>query len=89
MPRKLGRLGAATAVGQFALSAGRQWRALPAKRRNRLQALLRQSATRPASLSAAERQELTELIRELNLGPLVRQAATDAASSRGRFRRRR
>jgi hypothetical protein len=75
-------------VGQFAWAAGRQWRALPADRRDRLQALLRQSATRPASLSPVERQELSQLMRELELGPLVRRVATDAASSRGRFRRR-
>jgi hypothetical protein len=50
--------------------------------------LLRQSATRPASLSPVERQELSQLMRELELGPLVRRVATDAASSRGRFRRR-
>jgi len=88
MARRLGRLGLATAVGQFAWAAGRQWRALPADRRERLQALLRQSATRPASLSPADRQELTRLMRELELGPLVRRAATDAASPGGRFRRR-
>jgi hypothetical protein len=88
MAKRLGRLGIATAVGQFAWAAGRQWRALPADRRDRLQALLRQSATRPASLSASERQELGQLMRELELGQLARRMATDAASSRGRFRRR-
>jgi hypothetical protein len=88
MARPLGRFGIATAVGQAAWAAGRQWRALPAEKRNRLQALLRQSATRPASLSASERQELSRLVRELDLGPLVRQVATGSASSRGRFRRR-
>lgn len=88
MPGRLGRLGVATAVGKFAVAAGRQWRALPADRRDRLQRLLRQSATRPASLSAAERQEMSQLIRELNLGPIARQAATNAATSRGRLRRR-
>ncbi len=88
MAGKLGRLGVATAVGKFAVSAGRQWRALPPDRRERLQQLLRQSATRPASLSAAERQELSRLARELNLGPMARNLAREAATSRTRFGRR-
>jgi hypothetical protein len=69
-------------VGQAAWATGRQWRALPAERRDRLQVLLRQSAGRPSNLSAAERQELRGLVSELNLGEVLRDSAM-RASRRG------
>jgi hypothetical protein len=81
------RMTIATALGQAAWTARRHWRALPPDRRTRLQALLRQSARQPASLSEAERQELRMLVGELNLGEVARQTAT-RASSRGTVRRR-
>ncbi len=82
----MGRLTVAAAIGQAALGAKRRWKALPAERRNRLQALLRQSAGRPSNLSASERRELQTIVAELNLGDVVRQSATRA--SRRRFFRR-
>lgn len=72
----------AASVGQAAWATRRQWRALPAERRDRLQALLRQSAGRPANLSAAERQELWALLRELNLGEVLRAGASRASRRR-------
>jgi hypothetical protein len=84
--RRMGRMAMAASVGQAAWGTRRQWRALPAERRNRLQALLRQSAGRPSNLSAAERQELRGLIGELNLGDVLRDSAM-RASRRGLRRR--
>jgi hypothetical protein len=85
--RKLGRLGVATTAGRFAWSAAQRWRALPPDRRDRLQDLLRKSGGRPSGLSAAERRELSALVRDLELPGLVRGAAMDATPPRGRFRR--
>lgn len=82
-----GRLGLAQAAGRFVWSARRQWQDLPADRRRRLQELLRRSRGRPSALTAAERRELGALMRELELGRLVRSAAATAAAE-GRFRRR-
>jgi hypothetical protein len=87
--RELSRLGIASMAGRFVWSAAQRWRALPARRRGRLQALLRKSGGRPSQLSASERRELGELVRELELLDLVRGAAMDAAPPRGRLRRRR
>ncbi len=81
-----GRLGAAQAAGRFVSSARRQWQELPPARRARLQELLRRSHGRPSGLSAGERRELAALVRELELGRLVRDAATDAAVTAGRRR---
>lgn len=86
--REAARLGIATAAWRFAVSARRQWLALPPNRRRRLQTLLRQSGGRPSRLSAAERRELGALVRDLRLGALIRNAAIDAAPPRGRFGRR-
>jgi hypothetical protein len=72
----------AALVGQAAWATGRQWRALPAERRDRLQALLRQSAGRPSNLSAAERRELLGLVGQLNLSDVLRDSAM-RASRRG------
>lgn len=82
----MGRMTVAASLGQAAWAAGRQWRALPAERRARLQALLRQSGGRPSNLSTADREELRMLVGELNLGDVLRNSAM-RASRRG-FRRR-
>lgn len=82
----MGRMTVAASLGQAAWAAQRQWRALPAHRRARLQALLRQSAGRPANLSTAERHELRMLVGELNLGDVLRES-TMRASRRGLRRR--
>jgi hypothetical protein len=84
--RRMGRMTIAASVGQAAWAVRRQWQELPADRRNRLQALLRQSTGRPSNLSAAERQELRALVGELNLGEVLRDSAMRA--SRGGSRRR-
>ena len=84
----MGPLGLALTVGQAAWATRRHWQAVPAARRERLQALLRQSGGRPSNLSPAERRELSELVRELDLGNIVRQTAMNTAFPRRRFRRR-
>lgn len=43
-PRRIGRVTVAASLGQAAWATRRRWRALPAEHRDRLQALLRQSA---------------------------------------------
>jgi hypothetical protein len=76
--RRLGRLTIAASLAQAAWATRRQWQALPPEDRNRLQALLRQSAGRPANLSETERQELRRLIAELNLGEVLRNSTMRA-----------
>jgi hypothetical protein len=80
---RLGRLTIAASLGQAAWATHRQWQALPAEHRGRLQALARQSAGRPANLSETEHQELRRLIGELNLGEVLRNSAI-RATRRGR-----
>lgn len=82
---RLRRMTIAATLGQAAWATRRQWRTLPAERRDRLQALLRQSAGRPSKLSAAERRELQELVGELRLSDALRDT-TMRASRRGRRR---
>lgn len=82
----MGRLTIAATLGQAALATRRQWQALPAGRRERLQVLLRQAAKGPANLSPVERQELRGLAGELNLGGVLRDTAMNM--SRRGFRRR-
>ena len=84
--RRMGRMTLAASAGQAAWATWRQWRALPAERRDRLQALVRQSAGGPSNLSAAERRELRGLVGELRLGEVLRDSAM--RGSRGGFRRR-
>lgn len=54
---RMGKMTLVASVGQAAWSTRRQWRALPAERRDRLQSLVRQSAGGPSNLSAAERRD--------------------------------
>jgi hypothetical protein len=82
-----GRLGLAQTAGRFVWSARQRWQELPPDRRRRLQELLRRSRGRPSALTAAERRELAALVRELELGRLVRDAAASSALG-GRGRRR-
>ena len=82
-----GRFALAGAAGRFVWSARRHWQNLPADRRGRLQALMQKSRGRPGALSPAERNELAQLVRELELGRLIRDAATTAAPRRGFGRR--
>jgi hypothetical protein len=84
--RRIGRMTVAASLGQAAWATRRQWRAMPAEHRDRLQALLRQCAGRPSNLSSADRDELRRLIGELNLAAVLRDSAM-RASRRG-FRRR-
>jgi hypothetical protein len=83
---RMGKLTLAASVGQAAWSTRRQWRALPAERRDRLQSLVRQSAAGPSNLSAAERRELRALLGELRLGEVLRDSAM-RTSRRGSRRR--
>lgn len=79
------RIGIAASLGQAAWATRRQWQALPAEQRSRLQALLCRSAGRRANLSETERQELRRLIGELHLGEVLRNSAM-RATRRGRRR---
>ena len=79
----MGRMTIAATLGQTAWAARRQWMALPQERRDRAQALLRQSGGRPSNLSAAERKELRSLLADLNLGDVLRQGAMRVSSRRG------
>jgi hypothetical protein len=83
--RRMGRMTIAASVGRAAWAARRQWQSLPSERRDRMQGLLRQSGGRPSNLSAAERQELRELIGDLHLGDVLQDSAL---RSRRGFRRR-
>ena len=84
--RRIGRMTVAASVGQAAWGVRRQWQALPAGHRDRLQALMRQSAGRPGNLTSADRNELRHLVSELNLGDVLRDSAMRA--SRGGVRQR-
>ncbi len=86
--RRLGPLGLAMTAGQAAWAARQNWQAITLERRDRLKELVRLSGGRPGNLSAVERRELTDLIRELNLAELARQTAMSAAFRRNRFGRR-
>jgi hypothetical protein len=78
----MGRMTIVATAAKVGWAARRQWRAIPQNRRQRLEALLRQSGGWPANLSAAERRELWTLVQELNLGEVLRQGATRSASRR-------
>ena len=76
--RRIGRLTVAASLGQAAWATRRHWQALPAERRSRLQALLRQTAGGPANLTQNDRQELRRLLGELHLGEVLRNSAMRA-----------
>jgi hypothetical protein len=87
LPTKfLGPLSLASAVGTAALAAREHWRLLSPAERRRLAVLLRASRGRVTALSAAERRELSELSRRLELLRLGRRIATSAAPVRPRRR---
>jgi hypothetical protein len=80
--RRIGPVGMALTLGQIAWVVREHWQTIPADRRARLQALLRKAKGRPSNLSDAERVELRELMRGLNLTRLARRSATTAALGR-------
>jgi hypothetical protein len=84
--RKLGPLGTALTVGQLALVLRQHWLTIPAEHRDRLADLLRKSKGNPSKLSGAERRELRELVRRLDLTRLMRDGARSAAAL-GQIRR--
>jgi hypothetical protein len=84
---RIGPLGMALTVGQLAWAVREHWRSIPADRRDRLAVLLRQAKGNPLNLPDADRRELKQLVRELNLPRLLRRSAVDAALLRRRLRR--
>ena len=77
--RRIGRLTIAASLGQAAWATRRHWQALPAERRSRLQALLRETAGGRGNLTQADREELRMLVGELHLGEVLRNSAMRAA----------
>jgi hypothetical protein len=69
-------------AAQAAWLARQHWRELPLERRQRLGELLRKSHANPARLTAAERDELRELARQLELRVLARRTAALVLLSR-------
>ena len=63
------------ALAQIVLAAGKRWRALPEKDRERFVRLVRSSAGRPQRLSAKERNELRKLAGKLDLRGMSRELA--------------
>jgi hypothetical protein len=76
--RQIGPLGTALVLGQIAWAVRQHWVTLPLDRRRRLAQLLRQSGGSPTRLSRAERRELADLVRELELAGALRRGATNA-----------
>ncbi len=85
--RKVGPLGSAVIALQIASTTRQHWQSLPSEDRERLQDLLRRSRGKPSNLSGAERRELRELVRGLQLPRLVRDAAVNASGLRRQLRR--
>ena len=84
--KRIGPLGTALTLGQVAVVLRRHWRTIPAEKRERLAHLLRKSRGRLSNLTAEERGELRRLARQLDLAPLLRSGALDAAAIRRRLR---
>jgi alpha-D-ribose 1-methylphosphonate 5-triphosphate synthase subunit PhnI len=80
--RRVSRLTLAATLGQTVWEVGRRWEALPARRRARLQDLLRKSGGRPSSLSASERREVRMIVAELKLGEVMREISQRASTRR-------
>jgi hypothetical protein len=87
--RKIGPLGSAVIAFQLATTTRQHWQSIPSEDRARLQSLLRDSHGKPSNLSPAERRELRELVRALQLPLLVRSGALNVAGIRGQLRRHR
>ena len=77
------------AMLQTGLIAGRRWRALSAKDRARLSALVRESGGRLSNLSLKQRVELKRLAGKIDLRAGVREVAILARVEARRRRRRR
>ncbi len=84
--KRIGPLGTALTLAQLSLLLHRHWLTIPAEQRSRLQELLRKSRGRPSRLTRAERGELRELVRNLDLARLLRTGAVDAAMFRRQLR---
>lgn len=84
--RKLGPAGAAVIALHVAGAAQEHWKSIPRKDRARFQSLLRESRGRPSNLSRAQRRELGELVRALQLPALVRSSVLTAAGIQRRLR---
>jgi len=88
---KIGRLirplGVAMTAGQVAWAARQHWVEIPPERRRRLRELLRQSKGDPRRLSPAQRDEMRELVRGLELARLARRAARVATLGARRARK--
>jgi len=85
--RRIGPWGMALTLGQVAWTVREHWQSIPAERRDRLQVLLRKARGRRSNLTLAERAELRELVRALDLARLLRRGAMDAAAATRRLRR--
>lgn len=85
--RKIGPLGSALLALQLASTTRQHWQSIPGEDRARLQTLLRHSRGKPSNLSKAERKELTELVRSLQLPRLARETAMQTAGLRRQLRR--
>ncbi|GAC1439874.1 MAG: hypothetical protein NVSMB51_18400 [Solirubrobacteraceae bacterium] len=79
MIKRLGPWGWGLVLAQAALATRRHLEQTSPADRARLQELLRASGGRPGNLSDAERQELRETIKRLELGRLARDLAANTA----------
>lgn len=84
--RRIGPLGTALTLGQLGLLLRRHWLTIPSEQRTRLAQLLRNSKGRPSNLSRFEREELREIVRQLELGRALRDGAMSAAMLRRQLR---
>jgi hypothetical protein len=85
--RKIGPLGSAVIAFQLASTTRQHWQSIPSEDRARLQSLLRRSHGKPSNLSKADRQELRNLVRALQLPRLVRSSALNVAGINRQLRR--
>ena len=75
------------AMARVAVVIGQRWTALPAKERERLARLVRESRGRPGNLNAGERKELRKLVGKLDLRGAGRELLPLVRGARGRKRR--
>src|SRR5579871_6029585 len=71
-------IGLAMTAGQVLLLTRQHWQTIPPERRRRLRDLVRRSHGNPLNLSEAERAEMRELVRGLELQRLAIKAASVA-----------